>query len=258
MISETATGGGGNRASNPTRHGHPVGTVIVVYIAVQANPLFVHYASQFVSTYRQFSGGAGHRLIVCCNGGKLQPKMEAIFDNTPCEFIVRHQDEGWDVSAYQDVAKAYPCDLQVCFGESVRFHRADWLNRLVDSAIEHGEGMYGCLSSHAIRAHLNTTAFAVSPRFLKQYPPVTNKAQRYDFEHGPNSLWRRIKASGKEARLVTWDGCWAPGEWRTPDNILWRGDQSNCLVWCNHQDNFAGKDETTRRNWAGRADAPFK
>ena len=22
--------------------------------------------------------------------------------------------------------------------------------------------------------------------------------------------------------------------WRMPNNILWRGDQSNTLTWCNH------------------------
>ena len=258
MVENRLIGGGGNRASNPTRHGHPVGTVVVVYIAVQANPLFVHYASQFVDSYKLFEGGGKHQLIVCCNGGELNHRMKPIFDGIDCKFSVRPYDDGWDISAYQDVARNSECDLLVCFGESVRFHRAGWLNRLVDSATEYGEGMYGCLSSHAIRAHLNTTAFAVSPRFLKQYPPVTNKGERYAFEHGPNSLWRRIKASGKEARLVTWDGCWAPGEWRTPQDILWRGTQRNCLIACNHTDNFSGKDETTRRNWAGRADAPFK
>jgi len=251
--------GGGNRAGATKRKSHPVSTVIVVYIAVQTNALFVHYANQFVSTYRQFQGGANHKLIVCSNGGRLAPKMKAIFDPLPfAEFFERPNDEGWDISAYQDVAKAYDCDLLVCFGESVRFHRADWLARLVDCATEFGEGMYGCLSSHAIRPHLNTTAFAVSPRFLKQYPRVRNKAERYHFEHGETSLWQGIVANGAQARLVTWDGCWGPGYWRTPENILWRGDQSNCLVLCNHSDKYHGVDQQTRERWAGRADGILK
>ncbi len=258
MIENQITGGGRNRASKPPPQGRPVTTVNVVYIAVQTNALFVHYANQFVSTYRQFEGGVKHRLIVCCNGGPLKPKMKALFDPLACEFYERPNDEGWDISAYQDVAKAHDCDLMVCFGESVRFHRAGWLSRLVDSASGFGEGMYGCLSSHAITAHLNTTAFAVSPRFLKQYPAVKNKAQRYEFEHGTTAMWRQIKASGCETRLVTWDGSWGPGEWRNPDNILWRGDQSNCLVLCNHSDRWQGKDEFTRQSWSNRADAPFK
>ena len=258
MISEGVPNGGGNRERKPPARGSFINTVIVAYIAVQSNPLFVHYVTQFVSTYRQFGGGANHRLIVCCNGTRLAPPMKALFDGIVCEFLDRPHDEGWDVSAYQEVARRNECDLLVCFGESVRFHRAGWLGRLVDSASEYGEGMYGCLSSHAVSAHLNTTAFAVTPRFLRNYPEVKNHQQRYNFEHGPTAMWRQIRASGKEARLVTWDGCWAPGEWRTPENILWRGDQSNCLVACNHSDRWSGKDEVTRQRWAERADAPFK
>jgi len=260
MVEEVAAGGG-NRLSN-VPHGtrRPVGAVIVVYIAVQTNPMFVHYANQFVSTYRQFAGGHRHRLVVCCNGSALQPKMKSIFDGVNCEFLVRPQDEGWDIAAYQEIAKSivYACDLLVCFGESVRFHRAGWLERLVDSATEYGEGMYGCLSSHAIRPHLNTTAFAVTPRFLKSYPPVRNKAERYNFEHGETSLWKVIAAAGKATRLVTWDGCWGPGEWRKPDNILWRGTQENCLVYANHTDRWQGMNEPTRKNWSALADTAFK
>jgi hypothetical protein len=258
MISDQLVGGGGNHLSQPRRQGRPVNTVIVVYIAVQSNPLFVHYATQFVKTYREFEGGPKHALCVVCNGGHLAPKMKAIFDGIECHFLVRPQDEGWDISAYQEASRTFCVDLMVCFGESVRFHRAGWLNRLVDSASEYGEGMYGCLSSHAIRAHLNTTAFAVTPRFLKQYPAVRNKAERYNFEHGETAMWRGIVAGGGEARLVTWDGCWGPGEWRKPDGILWRGDQSNCLVWTNHHDKYHGGTPQTRHNWSAIADMPFK
>lgn len=255
MIQEVPKSAGGNRtAARPTVRPNPVTTIIVAYIAVQQNALFVHYVNQFVSTYKQFCGGAKHRLIVCCNGGKLAFKMKAIFDPIDCEFFERPNDEGWDISAYQDVATKNESDLLVCFGESVRFHRAGWLNRLVDSANEHGEGMYGCFSSHAIRPHLNTTAFAVSPRFLRQYPRVKNKAERYDFEHGPTSLWHRIKVNGGTAQLVTWDGCYLEGTWRIPPNILWRGTQENCLVHCNHTDKWMGKDEVTRQRWSARAD----
>jgi hypothetical protein len=162
------------------------------------------------------------------------------------------------VSAYQDVAKHHDSDLLVCFGESVRFHRQGWLARLVDSATEFGEGMYGCLSSFAVRPHLNTTAFAVSPRFLKQYPAVRNKAERYQFEHGETCLWRQIKASGKETRLVTWHGSWDTEDWRKPNDILWRGTQDNLLIRCNHTDRWTGKDEVTRQRWSQRADGILK
>lgn len=254
MVSEMPAQGGGNSLSQASLHRRPVSTVIVAYIAVQSNPLFVHHAQQFVETYQQFNPGSKHRLLVICNGGPLVPKMKEHFYGLPCEFFDRTNDGGWDVSAYQDVAKTRECDLLVCFGESVRFHRSGWLERLVDCANEFGEGMYGCLSSFAISPHLNTTAFAVTPRYLNEYPAVRNKAARYNFEHGAGAMWRRIRASGGATRLVTWDGCWEPHEWRKPENILWRGTQGNLLVRCNHTDNFVGRHEHTRRSWANLAD----
>lgn len=258
MVKPEFLGGGGNYRPGSTHVTGRALAVNVIYIAVQNNPLFVHYASQFVDTYKKYPGGRNHRLIICCNGGKLGPKMKPLFDGIACEFVERQNDDGWDVSAYQDMAQERQCDLQVCFGESVRFHRSGWLERLVESADEFGEGMYGCLSSHAVSAHLNTTAFAVTPKFLKEYPKVLNRTARYQFEHGQDAMWRRIHAQGAETRLVTWDGCWEPGQWRTPPNILWRGDQSNCLVFANHTDRWFGRHEPHRRQWSEMADMPFK
>lgn len=258
MIREVFNGGGGNTSLPPSYHGCVVNTVIVVYILVQNNPLFVHFATRFVETYRAFPSDSSHRLLVCCNGGLKSSKIKPLFDGVGCDFLDRKYDDGWDISAYQEVAQNFPCDLLVCFGESVRFHREGWLKRLVESAREYGEGMYGCLSSHAIRAHLNTTAFAVSPRFLREYPAVRNKGERYEFEHGEKAMWRRIKSKGGSTRLVTWDGCWGPGDWRKPANILWRGNQSNCLVHCNHHDKWEGANEPLRQGWSRMADSPFK
>jgi len=57
---------------------------------------------------------------------------------------------------------------------------------------------------------------------------------------------------------VTWDGTWDPFQWRYPDNILWRGNQTNCLVYCNHTDRYNAAPVETRRNWERGADQPFK
>ena len=254
MTKTPPTQGGGNLVSDKMLMARPVSTVIVAYIAVPANPLFVHFATRFVETYKQFAGGAKHDLIVAVNGGPLAPKMLEIFDDIRPKILNRKNDDGWDISAYQDIARNNECDLIVCLGESVRFHRAGWLDRLVSSASEYGEGIYGCFSSLAISPHLNTTAFAVSPKFLKDYPLVRSKTGRYEFEHGAGAMWRKIRNNGGATKLVTWDGCYDPGDWRKPDNILWRGDQSNSLVFCNHTDNWTGRNEYVRKNWSDLAD----
>jgi hypothetical protein len=228
--------------------------IVVVYIAVKDNPLLVSHATHFVDTYKQFPAGVDHRLIVVCNGGKLPPKMEAIFAPIKPQFLPRENDGGWDISAYIDVAHRFDSDLQVCFGESVYFHRAGWLERLSESRKFFGWGMHGCLSSYSVRPHLNTTAFAVTPEDLRAYPFPKSKAERYEFEHGENALWRRITRLRGEARLVTWDGSYDIDDWRTPKDILFRGDQSNCLVHCNHTDRFAAASPAVKERWRQGAD----
>lgn len=231
--------------------------ILIVFITVTNDPLFVHHVTRFVSTYKEHPGGFPHRLVVVCNGGALSPKMQSLFDGTPAIFFPRSNDGGWDISAYLDVANRVESKLMVCLGASVYFHRAGWLARLVSASSVSGRGMYGCFSSNMVRPHLNTTAFAVDPMFLRMHPPVTNKAERYNFEHGPQSLWRRIEKAGGATRLVTWDGCWTPDQWRAPDNILWKGSQENCLVRCNHTEKYDAATEQVRQRWMKGANKVF-
>jgi hypothetical protein len=175
--------------------------------------------------------------------------------------FVRENDGGWDISAYIAAARG-PCsdyDAMLCLGESVYFHRAGWLKRLVEAWNKWGPGMYGPFSSNAIRSHLNTTAFFCAPKLLASYAaPVVDRKSRYEFEHGQGALWRRASTLGLSVRLVTWDSEWEPRAWRMQKDILWRGDQSSCLMWCNHSDNYAKADTRTKAFWQRYADAPFK
>ena len=177
-------------------------------------------------------------------------------------FYPRPNDPGWDLSGFLDVASgpAKDADALLCLGESVHFNRAGWLNRLVQAWEHHGPGMYGPFASHSVRAHLNSTAFMCSPKDLLSYPQRVwkDRQDRYSFEHGPAALWRRLHQRGLPVFLVTWDGDWPPGHWRRPQNILWRGDQSNTLFACNHTDSFEAADDRTKRSWALKADAPFQ
>jgi hypothetical protein len=118
--------------------------------------------------------------------------------------------------------------------------------------------MYGLFSSHLARAHMNTTAFAVDPRYLLGHAKVTNHRERYEFEHGERALWRRLANFNIPTLFVTWDGVWKPRQWRYPQNILWRGDQSNLLCWCNHTDRYAAAPPETKRNWEAGADQLFR
>lgn len=232
--------------------------IVLIYIAVTNSPKLEDYAARFVATIQLYPPGVEFQLIVCCNGGALATDKQMLFLTIPHEFYIRPNDPSWDIGGYQFVANQIDCDIVVCMGESVFFHRAGWLSRIIDSWHKYGPGFYGFFSSNLVRGHMNTTAFAVYPMALKLYPQVKDRRDRYEFEHGQTALWRRLSQQGKPTKFVTWSGEYDPKDWRRPDNILWKGDQSSLLVHCNHTERYAASSEETKRNWRAGADQPFK
>ena len=235
--------------------------VAVVYIVVSHGRISDDYCARFVASYHECPPGFPHETIVCCNGGPLNTESKLLFVGMGAGLFPRVNDQGFDLSGYQDVAAgpAKDVDALLCLGESVYFHRAGWLARLVEAWDKHGPGLYGPFASHNVRAHLNTTAFMCSPKHLLTYPERHwTRAARYEAEHGLGSFWRRTQQRGLPVRFVTWDGEWPPGQWRQPPNILWRGTQENLLMLCNHSDRWANADAMTKIRWAAKADQPFR
>lgn len=234
--------------------------IVLAYICVAGGGQKTHdYAARFVGTYLEFNPGIEHRTFIVCNGGLPPNETQMLFLPLPnCVLYPRLNDKGWDVSGYQEIARKVPCDLMFCFGESVYFHKQGWGRRLAETAERFGEGMYGVFASNLVRGHLNTTAFACTPKFLAEYPQVRSHPERYEFEHGTKAMWRRIQNQRKPTKLVTWDGVWEPKMWRIPQDILWKGDQSNCLAWCNHTDRYRNALPHVQINWSRAADQQFK
>lgn len=235
--------------------------IAVCYVVVTQGPISADYASRFVATYNAFPPQYEHDTYICCNGGPLSRELGLILASLNPQYFLRSNDAGWDISGYIDLARG-PCfnhDAMLCLGESCHFHREGWLRRFAEAWQKYGVGMYGPFASNTIRGHLNTTAFFCAPKLLREYPvKIQTRKDRYEFEHGQRALWRRISARGMPVRMVTWDGEWEPRAWRLPPNILWRGDQSNCLLWCNHSERFAESDTRTKLNWLRTCDQPFK
>ena len=235
--------------------------VCIAYIAVALGPITPDYASRFVATFKEYPPGHDADVMVICQGGPLSTELAMIFAPLNPIYYPRPNDPGWDISAFQDAARG-PCadyDAVLWLGESNYFHREGWLKKLVDAWKMYGPGMYGPYASNAIRGHLNTTAFFCAPSLVRQYPfRAADRPSRMEFEHGENALWRRANKNGLPVMMVTWDGAWQPRVWRMPKNIIWRGDQSNCLMWCNHTDGFNNINPHQRARWATHWDAPFK
>jgi hypothetical protein len=235
--------------------------IAAIYIAVTHGIKTSDFCARFAATWHQFQPGYPCDLIVACQGGPLDTETALLFSGLNARFWPRVNDGARDLGAYIEASKTI-CknyDMLLALGESNYFHRAGWLKRLVEVRERYGLGMYGPFATHVIRAHLQTTAFFITPSLLASYPfPVTDRKSRYALEHGDRSLWRRLHARNIPVKLVTWDGDWSPGQWRLPQNCLWRGDQSNCLWFSNHTQNFQEADETRKRNWAMSADRAYR
>jgi len=222
--------------------------VDICYIVVSGGSKTLHYATRFIASHHAYPPIEEHRLLAICNGGTISSDLKAVF---PGSRIVRSND-GYDIGGYIDAANGVcsDSDLMVCLGESVHFHRAGWLIPIVSAWKSFGPGMYGMLSSNLVRPHLQTTAFATSPKFLREFPrKIVTKDDRYGFEHGQHSFMNWLEMRGYPVNLVTFDGVYSKDFWRTPQNINWTGDQSNCLVWCNHTDNYVKQGQKTQQFW---------
>lgn len=235
--------------------------IVLCYIAVTHGAQTENYASRFVATYHLHPPGIEHDTLIIGNGGPVSTALSLIFAGMGARVFPRCNDGGWDISAYLEAARG-PChdyELMLCCGESIYFHRAGWLKRMAEAWERHGPGMYGSLSSNLVRTHLNTTGFCCTPTALAEYrEPVIDRKSRYAFEHGPQAFWRRVSRRGLPVKLVTWEGEYDPPQWRQPPDILWRGNQTNCLMWCQHTDRYRLAIPETQRRWARGADRPYQ
>lgn len=234
----------------------------ILYIAVANHEQTTHHISKFAASYQANPPGESHDTIIVCQGGCLGNSQACLLAGIQgAKFWPRPNSEGRDIAAYLEASKtvAADYDMVLCLGESVHFWKPGWLKRISEVWTQYGEGFYGFFGSHVTRAHLQTTAFATAPKFLREYPLIVNdKKSRYEFEHGERALWRRLHKQGKPVKLVTWDATYNPGQWRLPKNGLWKGDQSDCLFFSNHTDRWFEADEKRKRSWQISADRAYK
>lgn len=222
--------------------------IALIYIYVNGGGIHDQYARRFVRTYSQFPPGIDHNTIIAVNGGQISNAIRAMFSTIPNSRFFPRNNNGWDIGAYQEIASTLKCDAMLCLGESVYYHRKDWMIPLVNAWVKYGEGIYGPYASYQNKPHLNTTAFMCSPALLQSYEqPIVTHAERYRFESTENNVSFRAIRHGLPTKLVTWDGTYEMGQWRSGKNIIRRGDQSNCLMWCNHTDGYFNSRGTNKK-----------
>lgn len=228
--------------------------ILISYVAVTNGPKTEEYSSRFVGSMIACPPGAEFELVVACNGGPLPQEIALMFSPFNAKFFPKQNDDGWDLGAHQAVARKFPCDMLVCLGESVYAWKPGWLKRMVEAWTRWGSGMYGFFSSFLVRPHMNTTAFAIAPQYLLGWPQITTHTSRYSAEHGQYALWNQMQKFRKPTKFVTWTSEYDPPQWRYENNILWRGNQSSLLLFCNHVDRYFAADPKTKDQWSYAAD----
>lgn len=211
--------------------------IVVVYLSVieKSSPeapspgAYQDREARFHRTYLMHRPKIAHEVHVVFCG----PVFGAVKPFDPSVHL--YDGPGWDCGAFQHVAPELKCDMAVFCNTGVYFHRSGWLERFVEAWERFGPGLYGASASYENCPHIRTPCFACAPSLLAIYPDtVSSHLDASEFECQFASL---VMARGIPCRLVTsWDGFYEMKDWRRPENVFRKGDQTNDLVWDRHHD----------------------
>lgn len=218
-------------------------------------------SKRFVGTLNRFDPGAPFDLHVCFCGQKPTPQEESLYDDWEAQPHV-YPGAGSDIGACQFAMKTISADLCVCMSTPVYFHCDGWLKRLVEAREKHGNGLYGPMASYDVKPHIRTSCWAVDPiYFTNHYTNLIDSREKACWfehaDHGNAGDWQISNwyaRRGLPVKMVTWEGEYDRADWRKPEGIFRRGDQSNCLVRDQHWDKYAAAHYHERLAFERQAD----
>lgn len=221
--------------------------IALIYIyPLDAREGFLANAKAWKQSYLKYDPGVAHRVILCMPNGTPTKEDHALFEGIDYQ-VARYDEGGWDIGAYQSVAKNFDCDLMIFCNSRVRFWKGGWMIRFVEAWNQFGpKGLYGAsgsyercfaYASHWPNPHIRTSCFATNPHIFRRFPyTVRSRDEGFKFEAGEWNFMKWYEDHGWPVRVVTWDGMYDKWNWRNPPNIFRRGNQTNCLVWDRHHD----------------------
>lgn len=220
--------------------------VSLVTIRVPAKPMYDEVTSRWQNTYLKFMPEIEHELIVV--DSDMPESRQSPIDRFISKRFV-YDGGGWDCGIWQFVGKKVETDLLVCCNTSTYFERSGWLERLVDAASKHGKGLYGPMGSLNYYPHIRTPCMVFQPDVITGFPwLVKSRDQTYAFEclAGRENFTLWCVDRGFVVKQVTWDGEQSIEDWRKPDNVFWKGDQSNVVVKDRHANRYDTGTEESR------------
>lgn len=210
--------------------------VEVVYVYVGKIQTYQNWANKFLASYQANPPGYPHRTTIACNNGAPNGKLLEGFKQLPECTMMPHDNSGYDIGAYQHAAKDSTADLMLFLSASTYFQGPNWLKRIVESYVKHGDALYGTMGNRGdahvgVNRHIRSTAFWMTPGLFNQYPVKVNAtALRYTFEHKPECITEWCLSRGIKAWVVSWNGEYEWEHWDDFPNGFHRGDQSQVMI----------------------------
>ena len=231
--------------------------VTVVFVRVNTKPEYYHGAWRWAESYGCNSAGYDHELVVI----NRYADGDDMFESLAPDYL-RYDGGGWDCGTWQFAGKTIETDLLVCFNSSTYITGDGWLKRFVEAVEEHGDGLYGPLTSYDVIPHVRTPCMIFQPHIINDYPnEVNTREDTYRFEvfgwpDGCPNFTQWTRAKGYPTMLVTWDGECNLEDWRAArwPNIFRRGDHSNLIVKDRHCEAYEVSDEQGKQTLSKLAD----
>lgn len=230
---------------------NPKITLVYVCPVESCGPAYLDHARRFVSSYHDFPPEMEHEFIIVSNGGKPSGQIQALFSSIPDAKFYENDNVGLDIGAFQKFAGLVDCDLMLCLGTSVHFHRKGWLKRMVEAWREKGRGVYGTSCNYEVSPHIRPSFLMLDPKLLLSYPyKIRSRKDCFAFESGIGkrkmnfTLWSENQ--GFPNWMVTWDGIYGINEWDNSDNVFRKGNQLSMLALDHRSDFFDAADPDTR------------
>jgi hypothetical protein len=225
-----------------------------VYLDIMKPP-FETFTRRFIETYTAHPAGVEHQLIVGVVGQDLNGSRRRAFDSLKCRFMDLPAD-GWGITCFQKIARNLDSNFAVFCEAKTYFHRAGWLEKMVEARMSFGEGLYGG-SGHSLECfpHLRTALFGCHPKALSSFRPITTREEAGRFEHGKDNFTNSFKSC---AHSVMWDGVLHyPFNMVTKNNFR-DGDQSNLLAFDRHTDLYSDATEERKRILEKQSQGKYK
>lgn len=227
----------------------------IVFVRVNNKPEYARGEDCLLASYLKYKPEIEHDVVVVDHHGTSA-------DDIPGATHIRYDFGGWDCGIWKFAGQNIQSNLLVCFNSSTFLTGHGWLEHFVKAVETHGEGLYGPLASYEIVPHIRTPCMAFQPHVVAAYPQEVNcREDTYRFEvfgypapdWTPNfTQWCRRQ--GLQTRAVYWSGCYDQPEWRDPENIFRRGDQSNLMVKDRHCEAYEISDSPNKVILAKLAD----